>query len=301
MTAAQVAEICAKAGRLRVNRREGLPGRHQPILLLWAIRRAAEGRERLTRWHEVRAELAEVLAEYNREGAGPTPEYPFLGLRGSGLWEVHGPAGEEVPRARGRLPKAWLDEHDPQGGLVPEVYALMAADPAARMRVADRVVDGYFDGQVPVGLMPDAGARPADEEDDRVPAGRAEPSRVERAVSRVLRDGAVAEYVKRAHDFHCQVCGVRLEAPDGGYAEGAHIRALGRPHRGPDVVGNVLCLCPNHHVLFDLGMFTVTAELGVVDRATGAETGRLREAPRHRVGREFLAYHREFHGGGATG
>jgi putative restriction endonuclease len=29
------------------------------------------------------------------------------------------------------------------------------------------------------------------------------------------------------------------------------VRGLGRPHNGPDTPDNVLCLCPNHHVLFD--------------------------------------------------
>jgi hypothetical protein len=35
--------------------------------------------------------------------------------------------------------------------------------------------------------------------------------------------------------------------------EAAHIRPLGAPHNGPDTLDNTLCLCPNHHVLFDHG------------------------------------------------
>ncbi len=70
------------------------------------------------------------------------------------------------------------------------------------------------------------------------------------------------------------------------YSEDAHIRPLGRPHNGPDQPDNVLCLCPNHHVLFDAGAFAIhpdTLELvGIV--------GKLRTHRRHPVGREHLEY-----------
>ncbi|GLW70167.1 hypothetical protein Kpho02_24660 [Kitasatospora phosalacinea] len=106
---------------------------------------------------------------------------------------------------------------------------------------------------------------------------------------------AVANYVKRAHDFSCQVCGIRLKTPTGAYAEAAHIRGLGRPHNGPDIASNVLCLCPNHHKLFDFGMLTIADDLAITDRSTGQVIGRLREVPAHQVERRFLAYHREHH------
>ena len=55
----------------------------------------------------------------------------------------------------------------------------------------------------------------------------------------------------------------------------------GRPHDGPDVEGNVLCLCPNDHVRFEFGSIVVDQELGIVDRTTGRSIGRLRTAPGH--------------------
>ena len=51
---------------------------------------------------------------------------------------------------------------------------------------------------------------------------------------------------------------------------------------------NILCLCPNHHVLFDYGAFTVGDDLSL----TGAE-GRLRIADGHRIDTSYLAYHRQ--------
>jgi hypothetical protein len=129
------------------------------------------------------------------------------------------------------------------------------------------------------------------------PKGDETPSRAEETTQRIVRSTAVADYVKRVHDYTCQVCGIRLATSAGAYAEAAHIRALGRPHDGPDVPANVLCLCPNHHVLFDFGMLTISDELTVTDHSSEASPRRLREIPEHRIDRQYLAYHRTHHSG----
>ncbi|PNG22726.1 HNH endonuclease [Streptomyces cahuitamycinicus] len=131
------------------------------------------------------------------------------------------------------------------------------------------------------------------------PKGDETPSRAEQTTQRIVRSTAVADYVKRVHDYSCQVCGIRLATPAGAYAEAAHIRALGRPHDGPDIPANVLCLCPNHHVLFDFGMLTISEDLTVADHSSGASPCRLREIPEHRIDRQYLAYHRAHHSGTA--
>ena len=87
--------------------------------------------------------------------------------------------------------------------------------------------------------------------------------RVVTTVQRLVRNTAKAQRVKEWHDFTCQVCGIRLETPAGPYAESAHIRPLGAPHHGPDEESNILCLCPNHHALFDLGAFTIGPDYAV--------------------------------------
>jgi putative restriction endonuclease len=104
---------------------------------------------------------------------------------------------------------------------------------------------------------------------------------------RLVRDTAVTRRVKALHNCQCQVCGERLASTAGPYAEAAHIRPLGAPHHGPDIVANILCLCPNHHVLFDLGSFGVAE-----DGALLGLPGKLRSHPQHIVAPEFLAYHR---------
>jgi len=80
------------------------------------------------------------------------------------------------------------------------------------------------------------------------------------------------------------------------YAEGAHIRPLGKPHDGDDVEGNVLCLCPNDHLLLDRGAVFLTDKLDVVDGITGTGRGPLTVAGTHSIDVDCLRYHRRMFG-----
>lgn len=125
------------------------------------------------------------------------------------------------------------------------------------------------------------------------------PPRVTATVDRIIRDTAVARRVKRWYQHTCQICRLPLVVGAGGvsYAEGAHIQALGKPSNGPDVDGNVLCLCPNCHVRLDRGAIYLTDELEVVDRyAEGSNSPavRLMTMDQHRIQQRFLRAHRRF-------
>lgn len=118
-------------------------------------------------------------------------------------------------------------------------------------------------------------------------------------IDRIVRDTAVARRVKDLHRFTCQVCSLSLQIDANGrsYAEGAHIQALGGPEGGPDVDGNVLCLCPNCHIKLDRGALYLTDDLHVVDRFAGADAPRrvpLRTVEKHRVQERFARAHRRF-------
>lgn len=119
--------------------------------------------------------------------------------------------------------------------------------------------------------------------------------REEAVVQRLVRSTVVAHQVKKMYSHACQICGGVVETPSGPYAEGAHIKPLGRPHDGPDVLGNILCLCPNDHVRFDLGYFVVSSSARVVRNESGEELGELRVDDRHDLREDCLAYHRSLH------
>ena len=112
------------------------------------------------------------------------------------------------------------------------------------------------------------------------------------AIQRVVRNSAVVRRVKELYDHHCQVCGVALKVQGGYYSEGAHIQALGHPYNGPDVLENVLCLCPNDHVRFDNGAIYLSEKLRVINALTGTDEGRLRQHPDHNIGLTYVAQHR---------
>ncbi|GMA31580.1 hypothetical protein GCM10025875_15720 [Litorihabitans aurantiacus] len=120
--------------------------------------------------------------------------------------------------------------------------------------------------------------------------------RRESTQQRIVRNSAVTQWVKDLYGGRCQFCGIVLETAAGAYSEGAHVRALGSPNDGPDTVDNVLCLCPNDHVLFDKGALYV-ADGKIVRSHDGFVLGELTVRAGHTVREEHFAYHREHFAG----
>ncbi|MBB2943289.1 hypothetical protein FB565_003002 [Actinoplanes lutulentus] len=131
-------------------------------------------------------------------------------------------------------------------------------------------------------------------EEDEAATGTEAP-RIRTTVQRIVRSTEKARRVKDLHQYACQVCGLQIVTPAGRYAEAAHIRALGRPHNGPDAKANILCLCPNHHVMFDTGAIYIDDDGTVRDTDDHAPVGVLHQVPEHRIDAVQLAYHREQH------
>jgi putative restriction endonuclease len=86
---------------------------------------------------------------------------------------------------------------------------------------------------------------------------------------------------------------LRLETAAGPYAEGGHLRPVGRPHNGPDTADNVLCLCPNDHVRLDRGTIVLDSSWTVVERASGNVLGELTVHRDHALDPAHASYHRE--------
>lgn len=95
--------------------------------------------------------------------------------------------------------------------------------------------------------------------------------------------------LKELYGYKCQVCGISLPLPTGNYAQCAHIKPLGSPHNGADRLSNVLCLCPNHHVMFDAGAFTIADNFSLI----GIE-GTLNVASGHALDLEMIKFHRSY-------
>jgi hypothetical protein len=72
------------------------------------------------------------------------------------------------------------------------------------------------------------------------------------------RDYPALDELKALYEHRCQVCQRRLElGREKYYCEAHHLRPLGREHRGPADMSNVVILCPNHHAEFDFFLFAI--------------------------------------------
>ncbi len=111
--------------------------------------------------------------------------------------------------------------------------------------------------------------------------GSDNPKRLETTTTRTVRDTQITRTIKQVHDHRCQRCKEVLEFSNGErYAEAHHIKPLGKPHEGPDRQWNVLCVCPNCHVLLDRG-------------AVPLDLSKLRTVGGHEIGEEVIEYHNE--------
>ncbi len=299
------AALLARLRNLKVSRGPGnpAPSRHQPLSLLWAISRAADERPRLTPWPTFRDEVGPLLVEFGLPNAKTTPEYPFWHLQGSELWEVRGIPAELAKR----MPTTGaLNEHRPQAGFTAETADLLR-DPVTRLEAIATICETYLEdvdrqalfartglsGYTTAGdlLSPseDGNAEGATDEYGRAigPAPRRDATR-----SVIVRDEALARRVKELEGNRCQIYGTTLRYLNCPYSQAAHIRGLGSPHHGPDEIQNLLCLCPNCHILFD-GLEIYVDSDGLVRGTRDDRDPRpLRRDPRHPMDEAHIAYHR---------
>jgi len=116
--------------------------------------------------------------------------------------------------------------------------------------------------------------------------------RREGTILRIIRDTKMARLVKELYNHECQVCSFTIDGKKSRYAEGAHIKGLGKPHSGSDTMNNIICLCPNHHVMFDKGLFCINNDFTLL----GQLSGKLVVKPQHKLKISNLEYHRKCHG-----
>jgi 5-methylcytosine-specific restriction protein A len=97
--------------------------------------------------------------------------------------------------------------------------------------------------------------------------------------NRIVRNSNVTKFVRNLYNNHCQVCGTQLKLNNGlFYSEGHHILPLNKD--GPDIINNVICVCPNCHVLLDYGAIKIDVE-------------NITIVPEHNLNLDFIKYHNE--------
>jgi len=101
-----------------------------------------------------------------------------------------------------------------------------------------------------------------------------------RNIDSIVRNQTLVRRVKRLRDNRCQICSNKLQiGPNSYYSEVHHIQPLGNPHNGPDIIENMLCVCPNCHKKLDYGFIRI-----------GVEILNLRN---HRINQQYIDYHND--------
>jgi len=98
------------------------------------------------------------------------------------------------------------------------------------------------------------------------------------SVYRILRDSDLARRIKLLHGNRCQICGKTIRIGNRDYSEAHHIQPLGKPHNGPDIAGNIIVLCPDHHVQCDFGGIRLNLD-------------EIRQHSAHRIEAKYVDYH----------
>lgn len=114
-------------------------------------------------------------------------------------------------------------------------------------------------------------------------------------IRQLIRRGDNRRFVQNLYGGKCQVSGVILRVPGGGFTvDCAHIRPLGWPHNGPDDVGNMLSLSPTMHRLLDRGCVRIdptSLSIGLLHSNDIPYLRKLLVKPEHRLSKEHLAYY----------
>ena len=131
-------------------------------------------------------------------------------------------------------------------------------------------------------------------EEELRPTLKSDYKRTERAsatVNRLKRNIKLSEEIKNLYQYKCQVCNIYLKTPNEGIAIGAHIKGLGQPHNGPDVIENMICLCPNHHEQFDRYGYYINPENNEIVGIESFEGKKIIINKKHNIDKDFLKYH----------
>ncbi len=216
---------------------------NKPLLALWAIGRCLGRENRLMSYRDAEVPLRSLLRRFGPPRKAVHPEYAFGRLVKDDLWEIPG-AGVLERGHSGDFLVSSLRRQAARGGFPPDVFHALQADERLALDIAHSLLDAHFPQTRHAEVLEAVGLA----------------SRAERFVSfrRRPRDPAFSREVLAAYEHQCAVCNFAVRM-NGKYLalDAAHIKW--HQAQGPDQVANGVCLCSNHHRLFDSGAFTLSS------------------------------------------
>ena len=223
---------------------------HKPLLILLMLGRHQRGERSAVLFGKIRETLAELIRDFGPPSTGrPNTEDPFWRLQNDrgNIWQVRDSLGgiiseETHPPSIGRLV-----EREAAGNFVPDICRAFEERPAYIPPLAGDLLAAHF----PSSLHEDICSAVGLQMEGEIPEGREE--------RRAVRDPEFRTKILTAYEFRCAVTGWDLRV---GHSlaglEAAHIRW--HVADGPSIEQNGIALNALHHKLFDLGVFTLSAE-----------------------------------------
>lgn len=246
-------EIARKFETLRVWQRGDERAPHKPLLVLYAIGKLLQGKNRLLRYSEVDEKLGHLLREFGPKRRAYHTQLPFWRLQNDGVWEI--PEAYLVSQTPGGdARKSDLDVYEISGGFTEEIARQLQEDPELALRIARAMLAAHFPPSIHEDILQAV-------EIELPLAG----------VGHGKRDFDFLTNVLRAYEYSCAVCGFDVRLRHHPVAlEAAHIKW--KQAGGPDTERNGLALCALHQRLFDRGAFTLSKQLQIMvsDEANGS-------------------------------
>ena len=235
-----------RVAAVRQWRKDGERAPHKPLLLLYALGRAANGLGGPITYRDAEPDLSRLLDDFGPPRKSQAA-YPFRRLANDeGLWLVTTPSGEDPGDSAGRLKTL-----DATGTLSPELELAVRADPGLLVLLARFLLEDNW----PPSLHDEIAASVGLDLD----AAEVALARQRLAEDHRRRDPQFRQRVLIAYEYRCAMCGYdgMMDRAAVGL-EAAHVRWWS--DGGPDTVDNAISLCSLHHVLFDKGVLGVSTD-----------------------------------------
>jgi putative restriction endonuclease len=224
---------------------KGTRAPHKPLLMLLALGEIQRGNTDYIPFISIEPKLKDLLLDFGPQRKTLYPNLPFTKLANDKLWQFDKP---ELLDTKQDYSSKFLRDHDLQGKFPDEVTQQLKQNLGLLRSVAVSLLEQNFPETLHQDILNAVGLE--------ITAG---PVTAKTKHSRT-RDPLFRESILKAYNYQCAVCGFSVRLRHQLLAlEAAHI--MWHQAGGPDVEVNGLALCATHHKLFDLGAFTINADL----------------------------------------
>ncbi len=237
-----MASILEKFESINVWKKGDQRAPHKPLLILLMLGRYQNKLDRLAKFSEIQDQLIDLIKEFGPFRKSVHPEYPFWRLQNDNIWEIKNSQQINSLTSSNDVKKSDLLDYEISGGIKENIYKQIMLDQGVFVSLVESILESHF---------------PSSLHEDILNAVGIDLEYVWRKKS--TRDPNFREFVLRAYEYKCAVCGFDVKLRGKTIAlEAAHIKW--HQAGGPDNERNGIALCTLHHKLFDKGAFTFNSE-----------------------------------------